>query len=132
MIAPAASAAARASALPRRAATSVLKQPARAFCVPSKERLVIFDTTLRDGEQTPGATLNITEKLQIARQLSALGVDVCEAGFPIASPGDFEAVKAIAENIGPMMEGREASVSLLPLAEGTLLANAIVKPLMAL
>jgi len=59
----------------------------------------IFDTTLRDGEQSPGATLNLHEKLEIARQLELLGVDVIEAGFPISSPGDFEAVKAIAGEI---------------------------------
>jgi 2-isopropylmalate synthase len=69
--------------------------------------ILIFDTTLRDGEQSPGATLNVTEKLEIARQLSRLGVDICEAGFPIASPGDFEAVRRIAEEIGPLTEGRK-------------------------
>lgn len=63
------------------------------------KRIKIFDTTLRDGEQTPGVNLNVHEKLQIARQLVKLGVDVIEAGFAIASPGDFEAVKAISENI---------------------------------
>ena len=62
-------------------------------------RIVFFDTTLRDGEQSPGASLNITEKLQIAKQLSKLNVDVIEAGFPIASPGDFEAVKKVAQEI---------------------------------
>lgn len=62
-------------------------------------RIKIFDTTLRDGEQTPGVNLNIHEKLEIARQLEKLGVDVIEAGFAIASPGDFEAVKAVADNI---------------------------------
>ena len=72
-----------------------------------REKLVIFDTTLRDGEQSPGATLSFNEKLTIARQLSMMGIDVCEAGFPIASKGDFDAVKAIAEQIGPNMEGRE-------------------------
>lgn len=72
-----------------------------------KDKLVIFDTTLRDGEQSPGATLNIEEKLEIARQLSRLGVDICEAGFPIASPGDFEAVRRIAEEVGPLTEGRK-------------------------
>src|SRR5690606_26608755 len=56
----------------------------------------IFDTTLRDGEQSPGASLNHAEKLEIARQLEALGVDVIEAGFPITSQGDFDAVRAIA------------------------------------
>lgn len=62
-------------------------------------QIKIFDTTLRDGEQTPGVNLNIQEKTEIARQLVKLGVDVIEAGFAIASPGDFDAVKAIAENI---------------------------------
>src|SRR5690349_22044099 len=59
-------------------------------------RVLIFDTTLRDGEQSPGISLNTAEKLEIAHQLARLGVDVIEAGFPIASPGDFEAVQAIA------------------------------------
>jgi 2-isopropylmalate synthase len=58
-------------------------------------RIFIFDTTLRDGEQSPGASLNVSEKLEIARQLERLGVDVIEAGFPISSPGDFQAVQAI-------------------------------------
>ncbi|MEO1145978.1 MAG: 2-isopropylmalate synthase [Cyanobacteria bacterium J06638_22] len=64
------------------------------------ERIIIFDTTLRDGEQSPGATLNVDEKLAIARQLARLGVDVIEAGFPFASPGDAEAVQKIAEQVG--------------------------------
>jgi 2-isopropylmalate synthase len=59
-------------------------------------RVLIFDTTLRDGEQSPGISLNTAEKLEIAHQLARLGVDVIEAGFPIASPGDFQAVQAIA------------------------------------
>ena len=63
----------------------------------NKNKLIIFDTTLRDGEQSPGATLNIDEKILIAKQLYVLGVDVCEAGFPIASNGDFEAVQKIVE-----------------------------------
>jgi len=63
------------------------------------ERVIIFDTTLRDGEQAPGATLNTQEKLEVARQLERLGVDVIEAGFPIASPGDFEAVRLIANEL---------------------------------
>ena len=74
----------------------------------NKDTLLIFDTTLRDGEQSPGATLNVEEKLEIARQLSRLGVDICEAGFPIASPGDFEAVRRIAEEVGPLIEGRKS------------------------
>lgn len=70
------------------------------------DKVVIFDTTLRDGEQSPGATLNMEEKLDIARQLARLGVDVIEAGFPISSPGDFEAVRRISEAIeGPAVCG---------------------------
>jgi len=63
------------------------------------EKIYIFDTTLRDGEQSPGASLNPQQKLEIARQLSVLGVDIIEAGFPISSPGDFEAVNLISKNI---------------------------------
>jgi 2-isopropylmalate synthase len=74
----------------------------------SQDTVLIFDTTLRDGEQSPGATLNVEEKLEIARQLSRLGVDICEAGFPIASPGDFEAVRRIAQEVGPLTEGRKS------------------------
>lgn len=62
-------------------------------------KIKIFDTTLRDGEQTPGVNLNVQEKLEIARQLTKLGVDVIEAGFAIASPGDYEAVRAVASEI---------------------------------
>jgi 2-isopropylmalate synthase len=65
----------------------------------TKDKVIIFDTTLRDGEQAAGGTLNIQEKLEIARQLEKLNVDVIEAGFPISSPGDFEAVKLIAQEI---------------------------------
>ncbi|MEM7578445.1 MAG: 2-isopropylmalate synthase [Mastigocoleus sp.] len=66
----------------------------------NSERIIIFDTTLRDGEQCPGATLNIDEKLTIAKQLARLGVDIIEAGFAFASPGDFEAISKIAETVG--------------------------------
>src|SRR5688572_18463383 len=70
------------------------------------ERLTIFDTTLRDGEQSPGISLDVPEKLEIAEQLARLGVDVIEAGFPVASEGDFEAVKAIAASVsGPVICG---------------------------
>ena len=62
-------------------------------------KLIIFDTTLRDGEQSPGASMNLSEKLEIGRALDELGVDIIEAGFPIASPGDFEAVQAVAREI---------------------------------
>lgn len=64
-----------------------------------KDKVLIFDTTLRDGEQTPGASLTINEKLKIAFQLEKLGVDIIEAGFPRTSPGDLEAVRAVASNI---------------------------------
>jgi len=64
------------------------------------DTVLIFDTTLRDGEQSPGATLNTQEKLDIAQQLARLGVDIMEAGFPAASPGDLDAVKQIAETVG--------------------------------
>jgi 2-isopropylmalate synthase len=66
----------------------------------NQDRIIIFDTTLRDGEQSPGATLNVDEKITIARALARLGVDVIEAGFPRASGGDFEAVQKVAEIVG--------------------------------
>lgn len=66
----------------------------------TSDRVFIFDTTLRDGEQSPGASMNTAEKLEIARQLVRLGVDVIEAGFPISSPGDFESVRRIAAEVG--------------------------------
>jgi 2-isopropylmalate synthase len=70
------------------------------------DRVLIFDTTLRDGEQSPGISLNASEKLEIAQQLARLGVDVIEAGFPITSPGDFEAVQGIARAVeGPVIAG---------------------------
>ena len=62
-----------------------------------KDKLIIFDTTMRDGEQSPGASMTREEKMRIARQLERMRVDVIEAGFPAASNGDFEAVKAIAD-----------------------------------
>ena len=65
----------------------------------------IFDTTLRDGEQAPGFSMNTAEKLRLARQLEKLGVDVIEAGFPIASKGDFEAVRAVAPEIREQHRG---------------------------
>src|SRR5215468_2702319 len=74
--------------------------------VSDENRVHIFDTTLRDGEQSPGISLNTHEKVEIAQQLARLGVDVIEAGFPITSPGDFEAVEAIARGVqGPVICG---------------------------
>jgi len=79
-------------------------------------RITIFDTTLRDGEQSPGCSMNLKEKMEVAQALQNLGVDVIEAGFPIASPGDFESVQAIAETVhGPVIAGlarcREQDIS---------------------
>ncbi|KAF9536923.1 hypothetical protein EC957_009353 [Mortierella hygrophila] len=76
--------------------------------ITNKDKLIIFDTTLRDGEQSPGVTLTVNEKIEIAKQLSRLGVDILEAGFPVASQGDFDAVQRIANEVGPLMVGREA------------------------
>src|SRR5881394_4032432 len=73
----------------------------------AKERIAVFDTTLRDGEQSPGCSMNLGEKVRMARQLETLGVDIIEAGFPIASEGDFAAVKAVAA------ECREVTVAAL-------------------
>ncbi len=64
----------------------------------SNERIYIFDTTLRDGEQVPGCKLNTDEKIKLALALEDLGVDIIEAGFPISSPGDFASVAAIARS----------------------------------
>ena len=64
------------------------------------DKVYIFDTTLRDGEQSPGASMNTEEKLEIARQLVRLGVDIIEAGFPVSSPGDFESVVRLAAEVG--------------------------------
>src|ERR1700739_3466908 len=71
-----------------------------------EDRVIIFDPTLRDGEQSPGFSMNLQEKLRVAEALTELGVDVIEAGFPIASPGDFDSVRLIAETIkGPVITG---------------------------
>ena len=62
-----------------------------------KNRVLLFDTTMRDGEQSPGASMSLEEKIQISRIFDEMGIDIIEAGFPIASPGDFEAVTAISK-----------------------------------
>ena len=64
-----------------------------------EDRIFIFDTTLRDGEQSPGASMNLEEKLQIAELLDTMGIDIIEAGFPIASNGDFESVTEVAKRV---------------------------------
>ena len=70
------------------------------------DKLIIFDTTLRDGEQSPGASMNLEEKVQMAEVLAQLNVDVIECGFPASSEGDFAAVRAIAESVeGPTLAG---------------------------
>ena len=74
--------------------------PESASAAPASNRLIIFDTTLRDGEQSPGCTMNLKEKLEVAHQLARLGVDIIEAGFPICSPEDFESVREIADDVG--------------------------------
>ena len=88
----------------------------------------IFDTTLRDGEQSPGFSMSLGQKLRVARVLSELKVDIIEAGFPVASPGDFEAVRAVASEIdGPVIAALcrtiprdiERSVSALEPAENS-------------
>src|SRR5712692_5949718 len=73
-----------------------MKMDSKAISQPAEDYVRIFDTTLRDGEQAPGATMNVEEKVAIARQLDRLNVDVIEAGFAASSPGDFEAVRRVA------------------------------------
>jgi 2-isopropylmalate synthase len=79
--------------------TNQIQNPIQPDDASNKDRVLIFDTTLRDGEQSPGATMTFEEKLEVADMLDALGVDIIEAGFPIASEGDFEAVAAIAKRV---------------------------------
>jgi 2-isopropylmalate synthase len=90
------------------------------FGIIAEDRVIIFDTTLRDGEQSPGFSMNLHEKLRMAEALAELGVDVIEAGFPIASTGDFDSVQEIAKNIrGPVICGlsRSAPGDILRAAE---------------
>src|SRR5512133_2813468 len=89
-----------------RSAPHMAKAPAKKQKQDDKQIIRIFDTTLRDGEQSPGNSMNIEEKLRVAKQLQKLKVDVIEAGFPIASEGDFEAVKRISQTVkGPEIAG---------------------------
>lgn len=74
------------------------------------DKIIIFDTTLRDGEQSPGASLNVQEKIEIARQLDRLGVDIIEAGFPVSSPVQFEAVERIADSVDVVVAGLARAV----------------------
>ncbi|MEM9075356.1 MAG: 2-isopropylmalate synthase, partial [Myxococcota bacterium] len=86
----------------------------------SSDYVRIFDTTLRDGEQSPGATMTSTEKLQVAKTVSRLGVDIIEAGFPAASPDDLRAVRAIAESVGnEPVKGQDRVPTICGLARAT-------------
>jgi 2-isopropylmalate synthase len=97
---------------------------AHARAVAQGGTVLIFDTTLRDGEQSPGATLNTQEKLDIAQQLARLGVDIMEAGFPAASPGDLEAVKMIANSVGRRARvARNGKITAPPIIAGLARAN---------
>jgi len=97
---------------------------AHARAIAQGRTVVVFDTTLRDGEQSPGATLNMQEKLEIAYQLSRLGVDIMEAGFPAASPGDLEAVKKVANTVGRRARrGKDGEVKAPPIVAGLARAN---------
>jgi 2-isopropylmalate synthase len=90
------------------------------FGAVAPDRVIMFDTTLRDGEQSPGFSMNLAEKIRLAEALAELGVDVIEAGFPIASPGDFESVQAIAEAVrGPVICGlaRSGAADIMRAAE---------------
>ncbi|RIK44352.1 MAG: 2-isopropylmalate synthase [Chloroflexi bacterium] len=88
------------------------------------DTVLVFDTTLRDGEQSPGATLNTQEKLDIAEQLARLGVDIIEAGFPAASPGDLDAVRQVAETVGRMpRQGPNGEIVAPPTIAGLARAN---------
>ena len=93
-----------------------------------KNRVIVFDTTLRDGEQSPGCSMNIKEKIEIAHQLARLGVDVIEAGFPITSQGDFESVRRVAEEIqGPVICGLARTVEKDVVRAGEALEPAVRK-----
>ena len=74
------------------------------------EKIIIFDTTLRDGEQAPGASLNVFEKVEIAKQMERLNVDVIEAGFPISSQAQFEAVQRISDSVNTVVAGLARTV----------------------
>ena len=87
-----------------------------------KDRVIIFDTTLRDGEQCPGATMTFEEKLEVAELLDEMGVDVIEAGFPIASQGDFESVQEIARR------AKNAAICGLARAQPGDIAAVVVRP----
>jgi 2-isopropylmalate synthase len=99
-------------------------QVAYARSVANGDVVLIFDTTLRDGEQSPGATLHIQEKMEIAHQLARLGVDIMEAGFPAASPGDLEAVRRIANTVGRApRRGKNGEIVAPPVIAGLARAN---------
>jgi len=99
-------------------------QAGYARAVANGDVVLVFDTTLRDGEQSPGATLHIQEKLEIAHQLARLGIDIMEAGFPAASPGDLEAVRRIANTVGRTpRRGKNGEIAPPPVIAGLARAN---------
>lgn len=103
-------------------AISDIRSHARAIA--RGDTVVVFDTTLRDGEQSPGATLNTQEKLDIAHQLARLGIDIMEAGFPAASPGDLDAVRQIASTVGRMARvDKDGQITAPPIIAGLARAN---------
>src|SRR5437588_11835404 len=77
--------------------TAPVSEPESSDPRPERDRVIVFDTTMRDGEQSPGASMSLEEKIELAKILEDLGVDVIEAGFPIASNGDFEAVREVSK-----------------------------------
>ena len=89
-----------------------------------QDKIIIFDTTLRDGEQSPGAALNNHEKFEIAKQLEKLNIDVIEAGFPISSPEQFDAVKRIADEVNITVAALARTKDIDIKAAGDALANA--------
>ena len=89
------------------------------------EKIIIFDTTLRDGEQSPGASLNVFEKVEIAHQLANLNVDVIEAGFPVSSQAQFDAVQQIADSVDAIITGLARSIDNDIKADVSLLSSKI-------
>jgi 2-isopropylmalate synthase len=87
----------------RQDAISMTSPAPKSKAIPSRDRVLIFDTTMRDGEQSPGASMTIREKVELAELLEDMKVDICEAGFAASSEGDFQCVSQIAERAGDMV-----------------------------
>ena len=82
-----------------------------------KDKVYIFDTTMRDGEQSPGASMSVEEKIQISRVFDEMGIDIIEAGFPISSPGDFEAVREVLYTVADIINKVGLGVLVLGMAK---------------